>query len=364
MDRLTGTYFFNTIFQALGRSFGGHGTHFRAVLFDGGWVSNIMTLLAVLGSGAALLRRQWIYAVPAAFVAVYAAYYLFLVPYVFKWYLVPFSAVAVLLSARGLDAVVRVVPKGRPRAWTASLAKAAYLAVLVGVLPWTIPAERNIQRYIEENGRRRTGLYLRESLEPDAWIGCEPLGYIGYYSRRPIYDWPGLANRKVVEFQREHPDQRSMHAMQVHFAPEAIVLRPNEYSRWPEEARRWLDEHYALDREYSVQEEARRKILLVAASQDLDFRGLPQEARVKSLSIYRVAAVASTPLHDLYVFRTNVAQPPPAVRPTGLKPPQNANTAAIWAMHAPLGARSGLDAKLEPIGSTAGGGCATLVLKT
>lgn len=271
VDRVMGTYFFNTIFQELGPSFGGHGTHFRAVIQDGGWISNVLTMLAAVGAGAALLRRQWIYAVPIAFVAVYAAYYIFLVPYVFGWYLAPFAAMTFLLSARGLDAATGLLPAGRARAWSASLITAAYLAVMVGVLPWTIPAERNIQRYVEDAGRKQMALDLGRTLGYHDWIGCEPLGYVGYYSHRPVYDWPGLANRQVVAFQREHPGKRTMHDMLMHFAPEAIVLRPHELKRWPAEAREWLDTRYTLDREYVVSEEHRREILLVAANQDLHF---------------------------------------------------------------------------------------------
>ena len=56
----------------------------------------------------------------------------------------------------------------------------------------------------------------------------------------------------------------------------------------------------------------------------------------------------------------NVTQPPPAVRPIGLKPPQNANVTPIWVVCPLLGAKFHLDSTLEPTGSTAGGGCATL----
>ena len=271
VDRVTGTYFFNTLFQPLGPGFAGHGTHFRAVIPDGGWVSNIMTALAVVGAAAALIRRQWVWAPPIAFLLVYAGYYLFLVPYVFAWYLVPFSAMVVLLSARGLDELARLVPRPRGRGWATSLFVIAYLALIVGVLPVTIHAERNIQRYVENAGRKELGLYLHETLQPGQWIGCEPLGYTGYYSRRPVYDWPGLASRRVVAFQREHPDRRTMHDMLIHFAPAAIVLRPHEYNRWPENAHAWLDRNYRLDREFIVPATARRSIFLVAANQDLHF---------------------------------------------------------------------------------------------
>jgi hypothetical protein len=271
VDRVTGTYFYNTIFQALGPSFGGHGTHYRAVLHDGGWISNGMTILAGVGVVAAAWRRQWAFALPGAFVGVYALYYVFFVPYVFGWYLVPFTAAVILLCARGLDALTVTLPNSRGRTVARVTAVGAYLMVMTGLLVWTIPAERAIQQHIEDGNRKQMAMYLGATLEDDAWIGCEPLGYIGYYSGRPVYDWPGLANRAVVQYQQQHPDNRTMHDMLRHFAPEAIVLRPHELSRWPEDARVWLSNTYRLDKSFSVPKAVQPEILLSAANQDLNF---------------------------------------------------------------------------------------------
>jgi len=60
---------------------------------------------------------------------------------------------------------------------------------------------------------------------------------------------------------------------------------------------------------------------------------------------YRLVGTASaSPSGELTISQLppparvpNVAQPPSAVRPTGLKPPRNARMAAVWAMHPLLG---------------------------
>jgi len=56
--------------------------------------------------------------------------------------------------------------------------------------------------------------------------------------------------------------------------------------------------------------------------------------------------------------------PQTAVRPAGLKPPQDAKIAAIQALRPALGTKYCMNSTLEPTGSTAEGGCATLFPKS
>ena len=270
-DRITGTYFHNTIFQPLGPSFAGHGTGFRAVIPDGGLICDVMVLLLCLGALSLLLRKQWNLIPIAAFVFVYGLYYVFFVPYVFGWYVVPFVAMAVVLSARGLQAATAWIPPPKARIRTQALLTALYLGVLVAVLPLTIETERRIQQHVENEGRMQMAFYLRDHLAPDEYVGCEPLGYIGYFSRRPVYDWPGLDSRDVVQFQREHPDQRTLYDMLQHFQPEYIVFRPYERNALPPEKEGWFEQNYTLDATFEVPEEIRNTIFLSACNQDLCF---------------------------------------------------------------------------------------------
>ena len=76
-------------------------------------------------------------------------------------------------------------------------ATAAYLAGFGVVLPTTFRAERNIQELVENKVRIAIGEYLSHT-PVETTIAGEPLGYIGYYSRRTYYDYPGLCSRKVV----------------------------------------------------------------------------------------------------------------------------------------------------------------------
>lgn len=281
-DRITGTYFFNTIFQPLGPSFAGHGTHFRQIINDHGWVCNGMVLTLCLGALAALWRRQWALLPVMGFVFVYGVFYVFFVGFVFGWYVVPFVAAAIILSARGWEAITTLIPHTKLRTTLLWAGVTAYLAIFALLLPITFHTERQIQKYIENQCRMQIGLYLGEVMGPEETVGCEPLGYVGYYSRRAVYDWPGLCNRKVVEWQRSQVERRTMYDMFQHFQPDYLVLRLHEYRYIPEDKKDWFDQNYREMKRFSVPMQDRIKIRLFHVNQDLDFlvfKRIPQNAR-------------------------------------------------------------------------------------
>ena len=71
---------------------------------------------------------------------------------------------------------------------------AAYLASLAAIVPATFRGEKNVQAFVEDGVRKKIGLYLAGVMRPEQSIGCEPLGYIGYYSRHVMYAHPGMCN--------------------------------------------------------------------------------------------------------------------------------------------------------------------------
>ncbi|MBI3471126.1 MAG: hypothetical protein HY013_07205, partial [Candidatus Solibacter usitatus] len=158
------------VFQVLGPCFGGHGTGFRPL--PGGRAIAVAMLALLL-----LARRQKSLGLLYALVAVYTLYYTFLVPVTFGWYTAPLAASAILLCAKGAGDLLRAQPR---LAWAGA---AVYLGALAWILPTTFTAERNIQQIVEEGIRAKIGRYLNEVAAPNQTIGCEPLGYIGYYSQ-------------------------------------------------------------------------------------------------------------------------------------------------------------------------------------
>lgn len=259
------------IFSPLGLTFGGHGLHLRHPFWDRGYLSGLMLCLALAGTFFAFWRRQWAMFLPAFFVFVYTLYYAFLVPFIHGWYLVPFSAVAVLLSLRGLHGLAYPL-EGRMRTAVLGLVAAAYLACIAGILPLTFKTEKQIQENIENAVRKQAGLYLGRVMRPDETVGCEPLGYVGYYSRRIVYDWPGLCNRRVTCYLRDAPGRQTLYDMLEHFRPDYILLRGQEYKYLTEYlSRTWIDTDYDLVKAFTASWDRTRSIFLLHVNVDCGF---------------------------------------------------------------------------------------------
>jgi hypothetical protein len=250
-------------FAFLGPSFGGHGTPPAFPFFDKGWGTVLGFTLAFAGGLRVLWKRAWPMMPAAAFVVVYAVYYVFFVPYLFGWYLVPFCAAAVLLAGYAIPDNWRIP--------SAALA-AAWLLALMAALPSTISAERRIQHDVEAKVRIPLGRYLGEIMKPGEYAACEPLGYFAYYSRKPIHDWPGLASRRMTDFLRDNPDHRNMAAAFGHVRPEYLILRPGEaeYIRSHSDGE-WFARDYRELRTFAVRNEDVRDILLIWQNKDCVF---------------------------------------------------------------------------------------------
>jgi hypothetical protein len=114
-------------------------------------------------------------------------------------------------------------------------------------------------------------LWLRERMQPDEAVGCEPLGYMGYYSRGNVYDWPGLASRTVVAWSQEHPEQRSLEGMIHGLEPEWLFLRDMEILYWFKEPD-WIRERYHVAAAFLLDPGAAREIRWIDRNIDTRFR--------------------------------------------------------------------------------------------
>jgi hypothetical protein len=251
--------------------FGGNGTGFIP-LVPGRRLVEIC--LAVIGIGfiAEGARRRWRFWPVYAFAAVFAAFLTFRAPYVFGWYVVPLCAVLALLLAKGVADIAGFFPDrfGAVFSW---LLTTAYLASFAVVLPTTFRAEHNIQELVEKRVRTAIGIYLSHT-PPETTIAGEPLGYIGYYSRRTYYDYPGLCSRKVVNWLRANKYPRVWKTLQVfaYLRPDYLVLRRSEYQLYLKEpGGAFLQEEYHLDREFAVPPEDQKRLFHPEKNNDLDF---------------------------------------------------------------------------------------------
>ncbi len=258
----------------LGPTFCGHGAGMH-VFFSNGPGSPIGTLMfafAVLGALVIAMRRQWALWPLAACVAVYSAYYIYLVPMIFGWYKVPYLAMLLLLSARGLQALVSPLPTAKLRNGILGGFTIVYLALFIGVLPITFLTERQIQRDIENPVRKAAGLYLKARLQPNEAVGCEPLGYMAYYSRGNVYDWPGLASRTVVQWSRSRPQsERCLENMLKGLHPKYLYLRDREILYGFKDVP-WFREHYHPIAVFAPDPEKATRIRWIDLNIDTDFR--------------------------------------------------------------------------------------------
>ncbi len=257
----------------LGPTFHGHGAGMHIFWAWGpeSPIGNLMFCFAVLGGLALIIRRQWVLWPLLSFVIIYSLYYIFLVPVVFPWYKTPYLALLLLLAARGLQAAIGVIPFLKGRFWITTALTTAYLALFIGVLPLTFLTERQIQHYVENDVRKPAGLYLAEHMQPDEAVGCEPLGYMGYYSHGNVYDWPGLNSRAVVAWSMAHPDNRCLEEMLKGLRPEYLFLRDVEFLYWFKDVS-WIRADYYPVAVFKIDPEAAKKIRWLDRNMDTDFR--------------------------------------------------------------------------------------------
>lgn len=208
---------------------------------------NGIAVFMLVGTGAALFLRRWALLPGMLFVAVYWVYYVFCVGLVTEWYIVPFLSMAALLAGCGLACI--------PRRFQAAIT-VLYTCVLLALLPPRYETARQVQVYVDDGVRRAAGEYLNRVMKPEETLGCEPLGYVGYYARRTVYDWPGLGSKAVTGFYRAHPDQRSSAAMFAHFRPSYLLLRPWEYQSLEREPGAWISREYHVERVFEVSPDA------------------------------------------------------------------------------------------------------------
>jgi len=222
------------VFRPLGPCFGGHGMG-GFVGLPGYRISYAMMFFAFIAICFILLQRRKQLLPCAMFVLLYSGYYVFLAPGVASWYLVPLAAVTVLLSTYGIGRTIGFLKDPDFRRYSGVFISATYLIFTVTVIPSNFNTDRQIQVYIEDGVRKEIGLYLSTVMEKDQSVGCECLGYIGYYSRRTVYDYPGLCNPRVVEYLKTmEPSQRCLYSMLEYFKPDYIVLRDHEYESFKE----------------------------------------------------------------------------------------------------------------------------------
>lgn len=142
----------------------------------------------------------------------------------YPWYYAPWTMLAALALAGGGQATLtRIAPTlcSLGRITTAVLTGSALLVTATQAY-----SARVQQQVIEEHGRKAIGLWLQEHASPGDRVFLEPVGYIGYFSRLKIQDFPGLCAPEVSAIVRSGPGGYSRIIAEL--KPDWLVLRPYE----------------------------------------------------------------------------------------------------------------------------------------
>jgi hypothetical protein len=256
-----------TTFCTLGPVWGGNGTGF-VHLPDYFLISLAAFLILVFGGLIALLRRDLAMLPMYTFAAAYAFYFTFFVPHIFGWYVVPVVAVSAIGVAYGLTQACAYITDKDLQHRVISGVAAVYILSIAASLFITFPAERKVQQFVENGGRKQLGIYLGSIMKPGETVGIECLGYVGYYSRGIVYDFPGLCSRAVTTFLKTHPrQQRTMEAMWDGLRPTYIVARNKEVER----AKPLLQRDYELVKVFKVPDDQVAQLFRSDSNVDLQF---------------------------------------------------------------------------------------------
>ena len=222
---------YDHIYLPLGPAFAGQGGPFLTFA-DNGWISRICMVIMLLGMVAMAFRFQKFYIIPLGSLVIYSIYYIYMVQTIFGWYLVPFSAINCLLFVLALGALFNALAPPALIPLLSAAVCVAYLLPFVAIVPVTFKGEKDIQEYVENPVRKAIGEYIFAHKKPGETVGSESLGYVAYYSRLPVYDFPGLASNQVTDVLRAHPG--SLDVVLEALKPDWILLRWNEWERFYE----------------------------------------------------------------------------------------------------------------------------------
>jgi hypothetical protein len=139
-------------------------------------------------------------------------YLTYITPYTAPWYFPPCTFLGIFVLAHLIDQGIHSTVHwnryvhSKIAALPASLVRIAAQLTLVVALLLSLCAAYQLaihQEIIEKGNRKQVGLWLRKNADsPDDTVFLEPLGYIGFFSRLRMLDFPGLASPKVVETRR------------------------------------------------------------------------------------------------------------------------------------------------------------------
>ena len=178
--------------------------------------------LGIIGIAVTRSRPGWRPAL--VFLVVYAIYRMLALPEgYYEWYYPPFTALLVICGAAALTRLSTSGPN------TTNAVAIGLVALFAWPLPALITLDSRVQHEIEAKVRVPLGFWLRENVPDNASVTSESAGYVGYYGRRKLYDYPGLTSKTALAAMKKLGWERNSIFEEVNaLKSDYVVLRPAE----------------------------------------------------------------------------------------------------------------------------------------
>jgi hypothetical protein len=225
-----------------------------------------LDLLFVVGAVTAL-RWRMVLAVPAVACPLYVLALVAFAPHVMPWHHVPAAACYLLVAAHGALVIVRwafASPGAPGKALRIALPAGLALVALGASVSRTVGSIAFNRRSMEAQRAvtQAAGAWIAASTPPDARVMAEPIGFLGFHSRRYIWDVVGMVSPVITDYRRRFPRENRWFWESLHdLRPDVVVLRDFERPQnrmfvhgrplLPPEGLAWFDAHYRLDRTFA-----------------------------------------------------------------------------------------------------------------
>ena len=114
--------------------------------------------------------------------------------------------------------------------WNSLLLIVYCITALMFALP-RVQHIREQQQYVYDLSLQQMGLWLRQNSSPDSIVYLEPLGYVGYYSRRTMLDDVGLVTPSVTPLKQAGLDS---FLLALSLNPDYIIFHCDDAKRAPQ----------------------------------------------------------------------------------------------------------------------------------
>lgn len=202
-------------------------------IIKGKYLSSICSALFLLGAYVAIRSNRKFIPMILWFFAYYAALILSKV-HIHGWYYIPPLFVYITYGGLGIAYICAKLKR--------KIAERILVPVTVMVLviasAYPIYSKINqmiLEREFETSVRIPLGIFIKNHTPPDSRIYLEPIGIIGYYSQRYIYDDAGLVSPQLIKFCKYGSDVATRYRKIGFARPDYLILRS-----------KYLDDFYRL----------------------------------------------------------------------------------------------------------------------